>query len=332
VATLWGALDAEHRAAYDVGETWFRRALVAAGPDGTTRDQVGAGSLLFWDNVLSLALDGAASATAFVGELAATDPEALRVRLLGRRNLEVTRRLPPGTVEAAAAGSPAAADRLRRAAGRERPQWQRAIRELLADDPTQTRDRLVRLLRAWCAGPFATWTDTAALHLAAEVAAARALLLEADDEVAAAEALLGDVPLRADAGNRAIVLVPSLIVRPFTYLLDEQDRLGVVYPARRGPHGDAGGELHGRLIAVGRALGDEMRLQLVAMLRDREATLRELMAEAGWPRSTVRHHLEHLALAGIVTSSPSSGGTRYRLRETALADLADLLRRFLDGR
>ena len=253
------------------------------------------------------------------------------MRLLGARNLVVTRRLPPGTVEAAAAGSRAAVDRLRRGAARERPDWQRAIRELLADDPRQTRDRLARLLRAWCAGPFASWTDAAAPHLAGEVAAARALLLDARDAVAAAEALLGDTPLRADAGGRRIVLVPSLIVRPFTYLLDEQDRLVVIYPARRGPDGDADAELHGRVQAVGRALGDEMRLRLVATLRGREATLRDLMAASGWPRSTVRHHLEHLLVAGIVTGSPAAGGTRYRLRETALADLADLMRRFLDG-
>jgi DNA-binding transcriptional ArsR family regulator len=330
VATLWGTLDTEHRAAYDVGEPWFRRALASIGQEGA-RGQLGGGSLLFWDHVLSLAVDGPATSAAFLAALAAQDPLLLRARLLGSRNRVVSRRLPPGAVEAAARGDAAAADRLRRAASRERPEWQRAIRQLLADDPAVTRDRLVDLLGAWQAGPFAAWTASATPHLAGQVAAARALLLDATDDVAAAEALVGDTPLREEAAGRAIVLVPSLIVRPFTYLLDEVDRLVVIYPALRGRGGD-GTELHGRVLAVGRALGDEMRLELVAMLRDREVTLRDLMAASGWPRSTVRHHLEQLVVAGIAAGSPAAGGTRYRLRETALPDLADLIGRFLDGR
>jgi DNA-binding transcriptional ArsR family regulator len=164
---------------------------------------------------------------------------------------------------------------------------------------------------------------------------------DAVDPVAAAELLLGDTPLAAEAGSRSIVLAPSLIVRPFTYVLDESDRLSFIYPAAL-PAGGEAVELNGRVLAVARALGDEMRLQLVAMLRDREATLRELMADTGWPRSTLRHHLGHLVAAGIIAGSGTgsggtarsgaSGGTRYRLRETALPDLAELLRRFLDGR
>lgn len=331
MATLWAALDADHRAAYDVGDAWFRRAMAAMGPDAQALRTLGAGSLLFWDHVLSLALDGPFDAPTFLAALAARDPVDLRARLLGSRDRSVARRLPAGTIEAASAGGADAADRMRRAAVRERPDWQIAIRQLLADDPAATRDELVRLLRAWRAAAFGAWHVTAAPHLAGQVAGARSLVADAGDPIAAAELLLGDTPLAGEAGARTIVLAPSLIVRPFTYVLDESDRLSFIYPAALPAGGDAV-ELNGRVLAVARALGDEMRLQLVARLRNREATLRELMGETGWPRSTLRHHLGHLVAAGIVAGSGAAGGTRYRLRETALPDLAELLRRFLDGR
>ena len=330
VATLWAALDTDHRAAYDVGDAWFRRATTALGPDAHALGRLGAGSLQFWDHVLSLALDGPADAGAFMAGLSNRDPVELRARLLGGRSRAVVRHLPPGTVEAAAAGNPDAADRLRRSAIRDRPEWQGAIRQLLADDPAATRDELVRLLHAWRAGAFAVWHAAAAPHLAGQVAAARSMMAEADDPIAVAEGLLGDTPLAHEASARSVVLAPSLIVRPFTYVLDETDRLAFIYPAALPPGGD-GVELNGRVLAVARALGDEMRLQLVARLRNREATLRQLMGDTGWPRSTLRHHLTQLVEAGIVTRSGAAGGTRYRLRETALPDLADLMRRFLEG-
>jgi len=49
-----------------------------------------------------------------------------------------------------------------------------------------------------------------------------------------------------------------------------------------------------------RALGDDLRSRIVALLRDRAASTTELAARLGLPKSTVGHHLKVLEKAGLV--------------------------------
>lgn len=49
-----------------------------------------------------------------------------------------------------------------------------------------------------------------------------------------------------------------------------------------------------------RALGDEVRTKIVALLRDRAASTTELAAKLGIPKGTAGHHLKVLERAGLV--------------------------------
>jgi len=49
-----------------------------------------------------------------------------------------------------------------------------------------------------------------------------------------------------------------------------------------------------------RALGDELRSRIIALLRDRAASTTELAAKLGLPKSTVGHHVKVLEKAGLV--------------------------------
>jgi DNA-binding transcriptional ArsR family regulator len=49
-----------------------------------------------------------------------------------------------------------------------------------------------------------------------------------------------------------------------------------------------------------RALGDDLRSRIVALLRDRAASTTELAAKLGLPKGTVGHHVKVLEKAGLV--------------------------------
>lgn len=183
---------------------------------------------------------------------------------------------------------------------------------------------MLRLLGAWRAA-LREVGDMLPRELRAKEASRATALLQGGDPAAVATALLGDVPLRIGPDTRDVLLVPSLIVRSFTFYLEHAGRMVFLYPV---PPADAE-PMPGRsrLVAMARALGDPMRVDLLADLRGGERTLRELMERTGWPRSTLRHHLELLVDAGLARRTPGYAG-RYALREEGAADFADLVRRF----
>ncbi len=67
-----------------------------------------------------------------------------------------------------------------------------------------------------------------------------------------------------------------------------------------------------------RALGDETRLWLLALLRDTERTVADLMDDTGLGQSLVSHHLRTLRQAGLVTTRRDGRWIHYRVVPAAL--------------
>jgi DNA-binding transcriptional ArsR family regulator len=87
-----------------------------------------------------------------------------------------------------------------------------------------------------------------------------------------------------------------------------------------------------RLAMLAAALGDRGRLRILAALKERDMTLRELGETLGLPRSTLRHHISILRGAGLLRPMQSGTGFwAYGLREEAATDLAELVESFLRG-
>lgn len=333
----------EHRPSYDVGTSWFRRAARTGGPVATRIRDFAGGSLLFWDHVMGAAMDlGAADGLGvddLLDRLASVDPIGLRMTLLGGHNRPVLRTVPEGLIAEAAAGSSDAAARYRRLTSRSDTTWQAAIGYLLSQDPATVRGELVELIAGWRATVYEPWEQMTAPHLAERAVSDRETVATAPDPLVAASELLAGRPLHLE-GVRRVQLITSTIVRPFVYYLEHRDTLTYLYPqdmaawpAMKKPDDD-GGELeigaHGRLLATANALADEMRLQLLHVVRDGDHTMRDLTERTGWPRSTVRHHLTILVDAGLVQAlTDRSRVTTYRMRDAAIPDLADLLRAYL---
>jgi DNA-binding transcriptional ArsR family regulator len=83
-----------------------------------------------------------------------------------------------------------------------------------------------------------------------------------------------------------------------------------------------------RLLALTRALGDERRLRVLRALARREASLADLSAVFGLPKTTMHHHLAILREAGLIRLR--SNDNRYRLRREVFPLVSELLVDYLE--
>jgi DNA-binding transcriptional ArsR family regulator len=88
-----------------------------------------------------------------------------------------------------------------------------------------------------------------------------------------------------------------------------------------------------RLVRQLRALADERRLRVLRRLRESPASLTELAAEFGLPKTTMHHHLVALRSAGLVRirdrRSQYSPNPRYEGRFETLPEVWQSLAEFL---
>ena len=116
-----------------------------------------------------------------------------------------------------------------------------------------------------------------------------------------------------------VVLVPHVGSRPLLLLCQHRDARVICYPLAEEPR-DPEASLAERAVAVGRALGDGRRVQILRRLALAEATLDELAEATGLAKSTTHHHLTQLRAAGLVALRGNARGYWYALRPEGLTD------------
>lgn len=130
--------------------------------------------------------------------------------------------------------------------------------------------------------------------------------------------------------TKRVVLVPSYFGRPYNNSSHIDDTELICYPVaddaldaadRDGPPQS--------VLRLHRALGDESRLRILRLLRDRDRYLTELAAELELSKPTVKHHLAQLRSAGLVTLIEEGNLTYYSLRRERLDEAGAELRAFL---
>ncbi len=151
--------------------------------------------------------------------------------------------------------------------------------------------------------------------------------LEPDDLI---EKTTGGVRYRLEPGIRRMILAPSYFSRPYNFLLSGTDWRLWAYPIADGAL-DATDPMAPpqAVVRLHRALGDETRLRILRLLRDRDLYLTELAQLLELSKPTVKHHLTQLRAAGLVTVTEEAGLTYYSLRRDRLDDASSELRRFL---
>jgi DNA-binding transcriptional ArsR family regulator len=134
----------------------------------------------------------------------------------------------------------------------------------------------------------------------------------------------------SEPGVRRVVLAPSLLVRPYNFTFTGGDWRIFVYPVADGalePHDPLSPPTS--VLRLHRALGDETRLRILRLLRDRDYYLTEIAERLELSKPTIKHHLAQLRAAGLVTLTEEGGLSYFSLRRDRLDDASSELKRYL---
>jgi DNA-binding transcriptional ArsR family regulator len=134
----------------------------------------------------------------------------------------------------------------------------------------------------------------------------------------------------SEPGVRRVVLAPSYLVRPYNFTFAGGDWRMFVYPVTDEalePHDPLAPPVG--LLRLHRALGDDTRLRILRLLRDRDWYLTEIAERLALSKPTIKHHLAHLRAAGLVTLTEEGGLSYYSLRRERLGDASSELQRYL---
>ena len=147
------------------------------------------------------------------------------------------------------------------------------------------------------------------------------------------ERTTGGIRWLSEPGVGRVILAPSYFARP------------VQLPARRRRTGGCSGTRSpmprsmptdplappASVIRLHRALGDETRLRILRLLRDRDLYLTEIAGLLELSKPTIKHHLALLRAAGLVTVTEAGTVIYYSLRPTRLDDASGEIKHFLLG-
>jgi DNA-binding transcriptional ArsR family regulator len=134
----------------------------------------------------------------------------------------------------------------------------------------------------------------------------------------------------SEPGVRRLVLAPSYLVRPYNFTFTGGDWRIFVYPVA-----DTALEPHDpyappvAVLRLHRALGDETRLRILRLLRDRDWYLTEIAERLDLSKPTIKHHLAQLRAAGLVTLTEEGGLSYFSLKRERLDDASSELKRYL---
>lgn len=134
----------------------------------------------------------------------------------------------------------------------------------------------------------------------------------------------------SEPGVRRVILAPSYLVRPYNFTFAGGDWRMFLFPVA-----DVALDVDDPLappasvVRLHRALGDDTRLRILRLLRDRDWYLTEIAERLELSKPTIKHHLAQLRAAGLVTLTEEGGLSYYSLRRDRLDDASGELKRYL---
>jgi DNA-binding transcriptional ArsR family regulator len=267
---------------------------------------VGTGSSELWLHLLGLALAHPDDVVAAVRE---TRPAELRRHLAGVFVPAWRQLVGAHALEATARGATALLDHDRYYAGRARA----SLELLLPLSPAETKRRVLAVLERYSEEQLDP-SDVA--ELKREATAKNTLGVEAAQLIALA---CPGYRYEPEPELPDVALVPHKASRPWLLLCQHERTRIICYPLpqRRGTQE--------RIVALGRALGDEKRVRMLMRLVEDDASLAELAETAKVAKSTAHHHLGQLRNAGLVEMHGNAQGYWFSLRRDGITDARNLL-------
>ncbi|HSJ34656.1 MAG TPA: winged helix-turn-helix domain-containing protein [Acidimicrobiia bacterium] len=325
--TLWLAFDPdEEHNGFELGTEWFDEIVTATPAD--LREEIeflsGAGCGGFCAlRGLVVASPHPHDITTFLSWLERVEPAILRQGMVTYLCPSVPE---PELVDRAARGDTEALE----AIFVDKPELVPHLHNVLSLAEGELRERMVRALRRFHVEVYSRYEADFSSSTTRAAAARKALVRGADPERVIEEVTNG-LDYRIPPGVSRLVLVPSVVLRPWALIDRYEDVLMVAYPVAD-EFIDADPDAPPSwVVKLHKALADERRLRILRRLSEGGAGLDDLAEMLGLTKSTVHHHVGLLRAAGLVRVSVDheSGSKTYALRPSVLPEAARTLNDYL---
>jgi DNA-binding transcriptional ArsR family regulator len=260
-----------------------------------------------------------ASMTDFVAHLRALDPMELRRIILEAGH---PKSKDPELLERAVDGDAEAIDAVL-------GDHHEGLRRFLGDEPEASVTHLIRVIEGFHDQALRPELESVLPTLERD-AADKALLSKTLTPELFVEKATNGITFEPGPGVENIVLVPSIVIRPWTLLVEHGSTRLFIYSVDEEVINADPAAPPAYLVELYKALGDERRLRLLAELWFGESDLKSLAQKLDIAKSTVHHHLRALRTAGLVRVILRDTDKVYGLRKEALPDAGPLLEDFLN--
>ena len=199
-------------------------------------------------------------------------------------------------------------------------------------DPADDQTRLVRILRRAHDGMAGGLSELAPmLDHDADLTRFLSRRMPLDQLV---ETVTNGIAYRPEPGIRKVVLVPSVLIRPWNLMFGFGDTQYFVYPVSDEAASADPDTPPSWMVQMFKALGDERRLRLLRRLAEGPAGLAELAECLDLAKSTTHHHLRTLRAAGLVRTvmqGDHKDEMRYELRADLFPEAVSFVSQYLEG-
>lgn len=326
--SVWANLD--DRELYEVGNSWFKEIKQHTAPDLLRRIEVfGQNCDKLWVHLLGFVYDCPLprDIPAVLAYLDKVEAPEIKLRLAGYYLRYFRRATPPQIMIRAVNGDRQAQQEFLATSYPEDAGWQAALRGLLATEAETIKTELLQILEGWYNQVFAT-RQSQLMPLIERDAQRHREILNVQPEIDIVEVVTSGWQYVPEPGITNIVLIPSVVIRPFVHNLDQNETKFFCYPIAAENLVIDSEEPSPRLVKLLKALADERRLRILRYLTSGEYTLQQLSEHFETGKTLMLHHLVLLRAAGLVYLR---GGTskRYSLRFAELAEITRLLSAYL---
>lgn len=212
------------------------------------------------------------------------------------------------------------------------PEWKADLERLLAIPADQLGSTVSSLLRRFRDEAFSEPEKEFGQPQDRD-AASKAALIPTTSAARIIELATNGVEHRLPSHVRQLILVPSVVIRPWSLLVERDDTYVLFYPIEDEFLTTDLDSPPQAVIKTYKALGDERRLRVLRRLAESNATLQDLADYLEVAKSTAHHHIGLLRAAGLIRVRVSEDGHKeqstYGLRLEALAETERLMHMYL---
>lgn len=316
---VWGSKSESNE--YECGSTFFEQLEIDIPETLSTElaNMAGCGEL--WLSLIGLAhgVDGITTVPGLLDHLGTMDAVALRRVLIDGTCARAD--ITDADAAAAAAGDQTAITTVIKS-----QHLGTGFQSLLESDAEETRRRVLAMLAGVNTALEASISDSMpALRRDADEKRSLASSMDAQKLV---ETATNGVTFELQPHIESVVLIPSKIIRPWTVIVEHEGTRIFAYSVSD-EHLQADPDAPpSYLVDLYKALGDERRLRILAMLAEGDHGLMEIAEHIELAKSTAHHHLRILRSAGLVRVTVGAK-KEYSLRRHRVPEAARLLDAYL---